>query len=79
MKSSEPGVASLKPNTGEVTTPSEMRVWNSGGALYCDMDWNPMPTRPSGGNSARENPVEYWVAAPRVCVFAYVWHVSITR
>jgi hypothetical protein len=31
-KSSEPDGANFKPKTCEVTTPSEMRVWNKGGA-----------------------------------------------
>jgi hypothetical protein len=78
MKSSEPDAANLVPNTDEDSTPSETRVWNTGDALNCDMDWNPMPIRPSAGNVARAKPVEYWVAAPRVCVFAYVRHVSVT-
>jgi hypothetical protein len=37
-KSSEPDGANFKPKTCEVTTPSEMRVWNTGGALNFDMD-----------------------------------------
>ena len=72
MKSSEPDVANLVPNTCEVTTPSEMRVWNSGDALNCDMDWNPRPTKPSGGKMSPIRLEGYWVAAPRVCDFAYV-------
>lgn len=52
-KSSEPEVASLKLKTGEVTIPWDMRVWNSGDALKLDMDWKPMPIKPSGENWLR--------------------------
>ena len=31
-----------------------------------------MPNRPSAGKPSLINPVEYWVAAPRVCDFACV-------
>jgi hypothetical protein len=59
----------LKPKIGKVNTPSEMRVWNTGGALNFDMDWNAMPTRPSAGMRLLPNP-EARVAAPRVCDLA---------
>ena len=68
-RSSEPEAANLKPKTFEVNTPSEMRVWNTGDALNCDMDWNPMPIRPSAGKPLPKP--ETRVAAPRVCDLAW--------
>jgi hypothetical protein len=35
------------------------------------MDWKAIPNRPSGGKSLASKPVEYWVAAPSVCGYAY--------
>lgn len=67
-KSSEPEAANLKPKTREVNTPSEMSVWNTGGALNFDMDWNAMPIRPSAGKLLPKP--DTWVAAPRVCDLA---------
>ncbi len=66
-KSSEPLEANLIPKTGEVTTPCEMRFWNTGDALNADMDGKANPIRPSFGSDARP---DSWVAAPRVCDLA---------
>lgn len=41
----------MKPNIGEAKALSEIRVWSSGCAPKSDMDSNPMPIMPSGGNS----------------------------
>ena len=57
-KSSEPEVASLNPKTGDVKTPSEMRVWNTGGALKADKDSKAMPIRPSAGKLLFSKPEE---------------------
>jgi hypothetical protein len=65
-KSSEPEVANLKPNIGEVNTPSEMRVWNTGDALNFDMGWNAKPIRPSAGTRSMSK-FEARIAEPRVC------------
>src|SRR6266851_2463313 len=35
------------------------------------MDWKAIPNISSGGNSLASKPVEYWVAAPSVCGYAY--------
>jgi hypothetical protein len=65
-KSSEPEVANLKPKIAEVNTPSEMRVWNTGGALNLDKDGYARPISPSGGKLSMSKP-EVMIVAPRVC------------
>jgi len=64
--SSEPDVESFTPKTEEVVTPWATMVWKTGLAPNTEIWGNPIPIKPSGGNSAREKPVEYWLAAPTV-------------
>jgi hypothetical protein len=52
MVSSAPESESLKAKTGLVVLPVLTRVWKSGGALYSEMDWKPIPIRPMRRQSA---------------------------
>ena len=56
----------MNPKTGSVSTPSEMRVWNTGDALNLEMDGKPKPIKPSAGKRSISKP-EDRVAAPSVC------------
>lgn len=63
----------MKPNMGEVTTPSEIRFSNSDFVplAKCEIDLKAKPIRPSDGKLASWNSEEYRFAAPNVWFFTY--------
>ena len=69
-KSSPPLSRRVNPKIDWVVWPSETNVWNTGGALKSEMDWNAMPIKPSGGETSSANPDEYCDAAPTRCFVA---------
>lgn len=59
----------MKLKMGSVSSYLEIRAWNTGGALYSEIDWKAMPIRP--GKTPLDKAEEYWAAAPNVCEHAY--------
>lgn len=65
MSSSDPFVASLTLNSGDVLF-WPTNDWTTGDDCKTEMAGKAMPTNPSGGKLGSAKPVEYWSATPKV-------------